>query len=171
MYQLENYSDGMALVVGAGDVPALSAHYRAATINEAVGIVLDLNRTVLSDRLAMHRYNRETSGLEVGDLRVLTDTTSQSKLTSAFVTLNAGLVPDLDWKAASGWQRVTLETIKPVATAVAAHSRACFRGERVVQEAIAALSTLEAVEAFDLYQAFDTTYRETYAEVMGEAAA
>lgn len=166
MYKIESFKDGQALIVDDGTVPPLRATYQVASQAAAEAIVVDFNQSTLTSRLAALRYDREVGGIEIGGLRVLTDTTSQAKLTSAVVTLTNNLVPDVDWKAAQGWTRVTMETIRPVAKAVAAHSRACFRGEREVQEAIAGATSIAATEAIDVQRLFDKAYAEAFAEVM-----
>lgn len=165
MYQLESFSALGARVVHA--TQPYDATFIAASEDEAAQIVIGLNQPEMLALLANYRYAVETGGLElVGGRRILTDRESQAQLSSAFVTLQSGLVPDTDWKAANGWEVVTLEQIRPIATAVAAHVRGCFRGERTVQTAIMAASTMAEIEAIDIRGQFDAAYAEAFAEVM-----
>lgn len=164
MYRFVSFSDGYVRVTHT-ETP-YDCSFMASSEAEGIALVISMNADLLTTRLSAIRYEREVGGIQIGGLRVLTDTTSQAKLTSAVVTLENNLVPDVDWKAVNGWSRVTMDTIRPVAKAVAAHSRACFRGERVVQEAIAAATTIEATEAIDVGRLFDKAYAEAFAEVM-----
>lgn len=121
----------------------------------------------LQDALADYRFTFEVSGLELaGGLRVLTDRESQSQLSNAYVTLKNGLIPDTDWKAENGWQLVDLAQIEPIARAVAAHGRGCFRGERVVQGLITAAQTVQELEVINIQERFQSAYQAAYAEVM-----
>lgn len=105
--------------------------------------------------LADIRFDYETSGVTLDDgTTILTDREFQAQLTSAYMALKEGLRDSVDWKAPSGWTTVTLEEIKPVATASATHVQPAFTAERRVSEAMAALTDPEAVQSFDLETAF-----------------
>lgn len=165
MFNLENYADGEALIVN--DAYPYRSIYNAETYEAAVVIVVSLNQADMLKELASHRFSFETSGLSLGsDLQILTDRESQAQLGSAFTTLQAGLVPDTDWKAANGWESVNLEQIKPIATAVAAHVRGCFRGERIVEKAIKQASTVAEIKAIDIPVLFGAAYKTAYEEVV-----
>lgn len=165
MYKLESFSNGSVLVSNT-DTP-YNATFAAANEAEAMQIVVGLNQPVMLAELAAHRFAFEVAGLQLaGGMQVKTDRESQAQLNSAYVTLNGGLIPDTDWKGANGWQLVDLEQIKPIAKAVAAHGRGCFRGERLVQTAINEASNMDDIEAIDIPGMFASAYQETYAEVM-----
>lgn len=118
--------------------------------------------------LADRRFLFEVSGLALADgLSVKTDRESQSQLSNAYVTLKNGLIPDTDWKGANGWQLVDLVQIEPIAKAVAAHGRGCFRGERRVQTVIQDAATIADLEAINIGELFEAAYQEAFAEVMG----
>ncbi len=165
MYRLESFGNGYAVVAKPSE--NYRAEFIAPTAEEADFLVVELNQPVMLEDLAIYRFMREVGGLDLpGGLHVLTDRESQAQLSSAFVTLQSGLVPDTDWKAANGWEVVTLEQVTPIAKAVAAHVRGCFRGERTVQTAILAASTMAEIEAIDIRGQFDAAYAEAFAEVM-----
>lgn len=169
MYQIESISkEGVCVINTAAPYRAV---FTAADEAKAEAIVIGLNQPDMLAELAAYRFEVETGGLDLpGGLHILTDRESQGQLSSAFVTLQSGLVPDTDWKAANGWEVVTLEQIKPIATAVAAHVRGCFRGERTVQTTILAAGTMAEIEAIDIRGDFDTAYAEAFAEVMAPEA-
>ena len=101
--------------------------------------------------LSALRFQKETAGVAVSGATVKTDRHSQAALTGAYTSLKNGLVPGIDWKAAGGvWVSLTLAQVEPMAQAVAAHVQACFTAERAHAEAIAALATVEAVDAYDI---------------------
>ena len=164
MYKLEKYENGGALSTNA-DIQ-YSSTFNADSIEQAEGIAIDLNRAVLINALAVYRFNVEVGGLSLGDgMSVKTDRESQSQLSNCFVDLKHGLVPDTDWKG-SLWQLVDLQQIEPIAKAVAAHRRGCFRGERLVQEAINDAQTVAELEVINIIKQFDAAYQEAYAQVM-----
>ncbi|NNA16798.1 DUF4376 domain-containing protein [Pseudomonas lundensis] len=161
----ESYS---ALTQSRSELPTLT--FDGATVTATYLVVDKALATVKSDllaTLAAYRFDFEVGGLELADgLRLLTDRESQSQLSNAFVTLKHGLIPDTDWKGSNGWQLVDLVQIEPIAKAVAAHGRGCFRGERQVQTLINEAATIADLEAIDIASLFDAAYREAYAEVM-----
>lgn len=165
MYLVDSFKDGYVLIVGSG---GYSTQFLAGSIDEGKVIALEMNRPEMRQQLADYRFQFETAnGLEIGEgVRVLTDRESQAQLGSAYAVLRDELIPDTDWKAATGWERVTLEQIKPIAKAVAAHVRGCFRGERVVQELIDGAKTLEEITAIDVNGRFVEEYNAAFAEVI-----
>lgn len=117
--------------------------------------------------LAAMRFTFEVEDLNLDSgLRVKTDRESQAQLNSAFVTLKTGLIPNTDWKGSNGWQLVDLEQIEPIARALAAHVRGCFRGERTVGTAITSATTMAQIEAIDIQAQFMAAYQAAVAEVM-----
>jgi len=164
MFKIEQIEGDYALITGPDDY---RAEWYSPTTAEADAIAVGLSQPAMLAALAAYRFEFETGGLDLpGGLHILTDRESQAQLSSAFVTLQSGLVPDTDWKAANGWEAVTLEQIGPIAKAVAAHVRGCFRGERTVQTAILAASTMAEIDAIDIRGQFDAAYTEAFAEVM-----
>lgn len=165
MYTIESYTGGVATIVNSAEF--YRCPFNAATEVEAQRIVVGLNKPWLLSQLAALRFNFEIGGITLANgLSIKTDRESQAQLNSAYVTLDGGLIPDTDWKGANGWQLVDLEEIKPIAKAVAAHGRGCFRGERLVQTAINEASSMDDIEAIDIPVMFASAYQDAYAEVM-----
>lgn len=101
--------------------------------------------------LAAMRYARETAGLVINGATVKTDRESQAALTGAYTSLKNGLVSAIDWKADGRvWVSLSLAQVEAMAQAVAAHVQACFTAERAHAESISALTTVEAVDAYDV---------------------
>lgn len=165
MYKLERFDSEGALVTNTEFL--YNSTFIAETAADAEKIVVGLNQAVMLATLAAHRFAFEVAGLQLaGGMQVKTDRESQAQLNSAYVTVSGGLIPDTDWKGANGWQLVDLEEIKPIAKAVAAHGRGCFRGERLVQTAINEASSMDDIEAIDIPAMFASAYQDAYAEVM-----
>lgn len=165
MYKLEKFDQNGALVTNTQFL--YNSTFIAETAEDAEKVVIGLNQTVMLAELAAHRFSFEVGGLQLaGGMRVLTDRESQSQLSNAYVTLSNGLIPDTDWKGANGWGLVDLATIEPIAKAVAAHGRGCFRGERLVQTAINDASSMDEVEAIDIRSMFALAYQKAFDEVM-----
>lgn len=100
--------------------------------------------------LAAWRYAKEVGGVTYNGARILTDRESQATLNGAFSSLQAGLIQTVDWKAANGqWLTLGLAEMTGIAQAVAAHVQACFTAEKNLAAEINALTTIEAVQAFE----------------------
>lgn len=156
------------LTQSRGEVPVLA--FDGEKITASYTIIDKAVETIQSDllaSLAAYRFTFEVGGLTLGDgLRVLTDRESQAQLSNAFVTLKHGLIPNTDWKGSNGWQLVGLQEIEPIAQAVAAHGRGCFRGERIVQTVVNDATTIAELETIDIATLFVAAYQEAFAEVM-----
>jgi hypothetical protein len=126
----------------------------------------DTIRAEVLASLAEYRFAFEVGGLQHDGLTVRTDRESQSQLNIAYSTLLNGLIPDTDWKAVDTWQRVNLEQLEPIAKAVAAHTRGCFRGEFTVQALISTAQTIDELEAIHIADLFHEAYQAAVDEVM-----
>lgn len=110
-----------------------------------VPTLADAKAGKLADLSAL-RYARETAG--VAGFR--TDRESQALLTGA--ALAAVLDPNytVDWKGEAGWVTLNAQQLVGAAQSVRTHVQACFSNERTHAEAIAVLTTVAAVSAYDL---------------------
>lgn len=75
------------------------------------------------------------SGIQVG-----TAIGDQNRITSVVANAERSGLDVFDFKAESGWVRVTLTELQGIAAAVAQHVQACFSAERLHHEAIDALA-------------------------------
>lgn len=98
--------------------------------------------------LAALRYAREIAGLPAWGLR--TDRESQALLTGAALAASLDPAYTVDWKTENGWTTLNAAQLLGAAQVVRAHVQACFSNERAHAQAIDALTTPEAVEAYDL---------------------
>lgn len=156
------------LTQSRSEAPVLS--FKNGRISAAYSIVEKTLQTIQSEmlqRLADYRFVCETQGLDLeSGLRILTDRESQSQLCNAYTTVKTGLIPDTDWKCRNGWQVVTLAEIEPIAKAMAAHVRACFRAEREVATEIGGAADIDQIVALSISTRFASAYRASFDEVM-----
>lgn len=127
---------------------------------EEVTSYLERRKSEELSKLSAYRFEKETGGLDLGDLTILTDRESQAQLTGAFNSLKNGTITDTDWKFADGWQTVTLAEVEVLVKSVVEHVRKCFRAERVVATKMAQMS-LEELASYDLYSELDSVYSTT----------
>jgi hypothetical protein len=99
--------------------------------------------------LAAYRYVQETAGIVVGGATIKTDRESQAMISGAKLYADLNLAALIDWKGADGWVQIDRTTLLAIGQAVGAHVQACFSNERVHAEAIAALTTVAEIEAYD----------------------
>ena len=125
------------LLVGGALVPPDSPS-PATTLKEA--------KQQLRERASAGRWQHETGGIDIGGVRVLTGIEDQNRIASALI----GAPATLDFKAESGWVTLTLAELQGIAAAITAHVQACFTAERAHHDAIDALETLEAAQAYDV---------------------
>lgn len=93
-----------------------------------------------------------------------TDIDDQNRITSVVANAElAGLTDsdEVDFKAASGWVRITIAGVKTIAGAIGQFVQACYTAERTHHEAIAALETPEEIAAYDIEVGWPGTEPET----------
>lgn len=99
-----------------------------------------------------YRWQVEVGGADFGGVPIRTDANSQAKITAAWALANADpgyYIPV--WEVAPGvfWP-LPNETILAMAAAVRAHVQETFNRKAVLYPVIQDLSTIEAVQAFDV---------------------
>lgn len=100
------------------------------------------------------RWQVMTGGITLpGGIEVGTDIDDQNRITS--VVANAALAgltdaDEVDFKATSGWVRITIAQIKAIAGAIGQFVQACYTAERAHHDAIALLETREELNGYDV---------------------
>ena len=112
----------------------------------APALTLEEIKRQLRERASALRWQHETGGIDIGGVRVLTGIEDQNRIASALI----GAPATLDFKSESGWVTLTLAELQGIAAAITAHVQACFTAERIHHEAIDALDTLEAAQAYNV---------------------
>lgn len=112
----------------------------------APALTLEEMKQQLSERATQLRWERETGGVEINGVRVLTGIEDQNRIATALI----GAPATLDFKAESGWVTLTLAELQGIAAAITTHVQACFTAERAHHEAIYALSTMESAHEYDV---------------------
>lgn len=105
------------------------------------------------------RWQVMTGGMALNGVSIGTTIDDQNRITSVVANAElAGLTDadEVDFKAASGWVRISIGQIKAIAGAIGQHVQACYSAERVHHEAIEALETREEVAAYDVTTGWPT---------------
>lgn len=124
------------------------AAWQAAGPPSSPPLSLSERKAEKRDALMAFRYVREIAGLPLLGLR--TDRESQALLTGAALAASLDAGYTVDWKTENGWVTLNAAQLLAAAQAVRAHVQACFSNERAHAEAIEALATAEAVQAYDV---------------------
>lgn len=100
------------------------------------------------------RWEVMTGGITLpGGIEVGTTIDDQNRITS--VVANAALAgltdaDEVDFKATSGWVRITIAQIKAIAGAIGQFVQACYTAERAHHDAIALLETVQELREYDV---------------------
>lgn len=111
------------------------------------------------------RWNVMTGGMTLPNgVAVGTTIDDQNRITSVVANAElAGLTDadEVDFKAVSGWVRITIAQVKQIAGAIGQFVQACYSAERTHHEAIAALTTREQIRDYDINVGWPDTQPET----------
>jgi hypothetical protein len=111
---------------------------------------LEEQKSLKLTALAYYRWQKETEGITLNGVGIKTDRESQGLLNGALKLFDLNpLLAAIDWKGENGWVQVDKATLEAVGRAVGAKVQACFTREKYHTEAIAALTTIEDIEAYD----------------------
>lgn len=124
----------------------------------------ELRQTKIQEATDM-RWQVMTGGMTLPNgVQVGTDIDDQNRITSVVANAElAGLTDadEVDFKAASGWVRISIAEVKQIAGAIGQHVQACYSAERAHHEAIEAIETREEVAAYDVGVGWPETQPET----------
>lgn len=102
--------------------------------------------SVIGEKVAEHRYNKEVSGSKYETYEVLTDRESQATITSTIVALQAGLLTSVNFKFKNGWKELDAVEFVKVATSISNHVNDCFKAEELTIRTLEALTIEELNE-------------------------
>lgn len=122
-------------------------------------------KATLTEAATAKRWDVMTGGMTLpGGMVVGTTIDDQNRITS--VVANAALAgltdeDEVDFKAASGWVRITIGQVKAIAGTIGQFVQACYTAERAHHEAIALLSTPAEINAYDINVGWPSTAPDT----------
>jgi Domain of unknown function (DUF4376) len=124
-----------------GPVPYTSEEEALADAKEASWEAGALNRAITEklSEIAQERYDKEISGVTVGELIINTERGSQAMLNSTMTLIKAGAIESVNWKCENGYIALTPDNIDSVVFAVMGHVQGCFDAEKVMVEAVGGL--------------------------------
>src|SRR5476651_34630 len=100
--------------------------------------------------LANARYNAQIAPVTIDTVSINADPTSLLMLNSTIAFLNGSTTATVNFKAASGWTTLNLVQLQAFATAINAQIQTCFANEFVHTQNIMALTSTDAVAAYDI---------------------
>lgn len=126
----------------------------------AVKIVVPQTREELvssiSEKLAAHRYQIETSGITIGEIPVLTDRDSQSMISKAWAG-NQISPKDRRFKTPEGFVTLTPEFLETIAVAVDNHVQKCFDTE---DDVLVKMENTQDLTNFDVVHEWNVAWNE-----------
>lgn len=111
---------------------------------------LDTAKARMKARIAAMRWERETGGIEIDGMEILTGAEDLARLTATLNGLTAAGLADTSFKAVNGWATVTLEELKAIQAAIVTFTEACFAEERRLDDAVDACGSVAELAALDL---------------------
>jgi len=115
-----------------------------------------ITATKLKEMVTAYRWEVETGGVTLpSGVDVATGIDDQNRITSVVANAERAGLAEVDFKATTGWAKVTLAELQAITTAVALHVQACFSAERAHHEAIDALVAQHQGDAQALQAALD----------------
>lgn len=156
-YAVRNDSKGWRAVASESDV--MECEYFSL---EQPDLTPKLTAQAVKDAITQKRWQIETGGITLPTgVRVATGIDDQNRITSVVANAERAGVAEVDFKAGSGWVRVTVAELQAIAAAIALHVQACFSAERAHHEAIDSLAAAhsgnqealqQALHAYDIEQ-------------------
>lgn len=148
-YAVRNDSKGWRAVASESDV--MEGEYFSL---EQPDLTPKLTAQAVKDAITQKRWQIETGGITLPTgVRVATGIDDQNRITSVVANAERAGVAEVDFKAGSGWVRVTVAELQAIAAAIALHVQACFSAERAHHEAIDSLAAAHAGNQEALQQA------------------
>jgi len=107
----------------------------------------------LINELARIRYEHETMGIEVNNVKIYSDRNTQSMLSSAVILMDEQPDIIIDWKCEDGWVQLDKNTISTISQCLAHYVQACFTNEKTLVEMLKNIpdNDWDALENFDLF--------------------
>lgn len=113
--------------------------------------VLAYEKVNTKSEITQKRVDIETGGITLPNgTRINTGIDDQNRISSAIQGMADAGIAEVDFKAESGWVKLTLEEMKGVAAMIAGHVQACFSKERALHGAVDAATTVEELKQIDV---------------------
>jgi hypothetical protein len=137
------------------EVPEVLARWADHTYIEQDGAIvppsLDYLKTQLKDAVTTQRWQVENGGLTLENgIRLLTDKEGRDSISTLLDKMERYALTEVDFKAASGWLRASMDDMKTMDEAVVRHVQAARSAERAHHDALDGLEDIAAVAGYDL---------------------
>lgn len=107
-------------------------------------------RTQLIGELAAQRWMAQERSVTVDGVTIAADVASLTLLNSSISFLNGSMNEIVNFKAQSGWTQLGLTQLQELANTIHVQYQKCFANEYAHTQNINALTTTEAVDAYDI---------------------
>lgn len=128
---------------------------KVATEYPAPAPTLEEVKSAAFERLRQRKWQAKNAGITVQGIAIATDQTGQETISGAVLNVLIDPAFTANWKTeatnpdgSAVWVTVGREVILAMAAALTAHTEACFAVEAEKQAGLAALSSVEAVNAW-----------------------
>jgi hypothetical protein len=123
---------------------------RVTVTHQIIPKSLEAIKTETAEMLAAIRYEKETAGITVNGIHLLTDDRSKSLLVGKALKASIDPATTCNWKTPAGWVTLNAEQLISLATTLDAYVQACFDREGEIAAQIDAATTVAEIEAIDL---------------------
>lgn len=113
-------------------------------------VTLEQTKSTKLSELASYRYIKEVSGFTFNGQKISTDDRAKTLLMGARLEAMENPSSVLNWKTDSGFVVINAVAIIAISNAVRAFVQACFDREKAHSDAIQLLSTVEAVQSYNI---------------------
>lgn len=147
--QLTQYVVDTGVVEGPDESGAYAVVYKIEDL--PLETALQNVKQSLKEQATSTRWNVETGGITLPDgVKINTTIDDQNRISSALQGMYDAKIDFVDFKAESGWVKLTRDELAGIAAMIANHVQACFSRERVLHETIDKATTMEELNAIDV---------------------
>ncbi len=108
---------------------------------------LELLKEIKKQRLAEHRFNIETTSINVNGILIRTDRESQAQLQCTVTAIKQGFSSTISWKGENGWLDLNASQISALVPIVIYYVQTCFANERAISSLIDVATSAEELDA------------------------
>lgn len=145
---------GIAPVIQSGERPNPLFFDVTESLEGGVNIIHSTRRELpvikndLAAKIASRRYEAETAGIIHCGTRISTSRESQAQIINSLANLTRNPSGTINFKGRDAWLTLDLAGMTALADAVDRHVQACFAAERQLLDALAEVSSFEALMTF-----------------------
>lgn len=122
-------------------------HNRWYDIGQDEGGQLAAMKAIVREKVTALRWKAETGGLLTPQgVVILTDTVDQNRIATSVQGMEEAGLDSIDFKAANGWVRLTLDELKGIMKLIVKHVEQCFSNEKRLHALVEGCTTIDELE-------------------------